>query len=333
MSLLSSLLEPTSVWMGGVLGVLWRQYGDVFSLYMGGRLVVVLASYSAIREALVTFADVFSDRPNLFISNFKNNKGIALASGPNWKEQRKTSLDILRAMGLGKNVLADKIQEEVAHYIRAIKGHQGAPVDLARMTQVSVSNNVASILLGTRFQYTDPELMRLLDIHDRNFKLIAATSILNSFPSLDKLPGGLFKGKELGGNMKEEFGFMERVVARHRKNWDDKKTDPENTDFIYSYLRQMENLKILRKAHRTCSLPAQRPRRPLSAGPWSTSSTTPACRTGASRRSLGPRRPPSMSDRPQLTYLEATVREVPRKADLVPLAILHASADDVTFRG
>jgi hypothetical protein len=51
--------------------------------------------------------------------------------GPAWKEQRTTALQILREMGMGKNVLAERVQEEVAHYVQAIEKHQGAPVDLA----------------------------------------------------------------------------------------------------------------------------------------------------------------------------------------------------------
>ncbi|KAL8615092.1 hypothetical protein ACOMHN_009168 [Nucella lapillus] len=54
---------------------MWRrQYGNVFSLYMGGRLVVVLASHSAIREALVTFTDVFSNRPYSFAVDYITKK-------------------------------------------------------------------------------------------------------------------------------------------------------------------------------------------------------------------------------------------------------------------
>ena len=51
-----------------------RQYGDVFSFYLGSKLVVVMVGYSAIHEALVKFADVFSDRPSMFITE-KISKG------------------------------------------------------------------------------------------------------------------------------------------------------------------------------------------------------------------------------------------------------------------
>ena len=54
-----------------------RQYGDVFSLYMGGRLVVVLNGLPVIKEALVSFADVFSDRPHtVTFDRINNNEGI-----------------------------------------------------------------------------------------------------------------------------------------------------------------------------------------------------------------------------------------------------------------
>ena len=56
-----------------------RQYGDVFSLYMGGRLVVVLSGFPAIKEAFVKLADVFSDRPHSFISDrLTENRGTPL---------------------------------------------------------------------------------------------------------------------------------------------------------------------------------------------------------------------------------------------------------------
>lgn len=82
------------------------------------------------------------------------------------------SLEILRDFGLGKNLLADKIQEEITHYIRAIEDHQGAPVDLHSLTSVSVSNNICSIVFGKRFKYDDPDFINYLQLFDENMKNI-----------------------------------------------------------------------------------------------------------------------------------------------------------------
>ena len=48
---------------------------------------------------------------------------------------------------------------------------------------------------------------------------------------------------------------------------------------------------------------------------------------------IGPDRAPSMRDKQEMTYLEATTLEVLRKADIVPMSASHGLASDVTFRG
>ena len=45
---------------------IWRkQYGDVFSLYIGSQLIVILNGFSIINDALVKNSEVFSDRPRM----------------------------------------------------------------------------------------------------------------------------------------------------------------------------------------------------------------------------------------------------------------------------
>ncbi|KAL8615082.1 hypothetical protein ACOMHN_009167 [Nucella lapillus] len=326
-----------------------RQYGDVFSLYMGGRLVVVLASYSAIREGLVALADVFSDRPSTFMMDqIANNHGIAAASGPVWKEQRKTSLEILRQMGMGKNVLAEKIQEEITHYIRAIRDHQETPADFARMTQISVSNNICSIIFGKRFLYNDPEFLNYMQRFERNFKLLSGTAILNFIPILAYIPGDPFKGQELLDNAKCIYGFVDRQVADHEKVLDKGRGGHEDGDFIYSYLHQIRRHQ--EQGDTETSLTGEGLQKTVgdlfAAGTETTSTTIlwallfflhhPHVQDKCFQEIsdvIGPHRPPSMSDRPKMTYLEATITEVLRRADIVPFSLLHSSSRDVTFRG
>ena len=121
--------------------------------------------------------------------------GIGGTSGRIWKEQRKTSLEILRELGMGKNLLADKIQEEVTHYIRALEDLEGAPVDLSKLTRVSVSNNICSIVFGQRFEYDDSGFRDCLNAMDQLFKILAGRFskklpfwiLLSTFLSLQKL--------------------------------------------------------------------------------------------------------------------------------------------------
>ncbi|PVD29113.1 hypothetical protein C0Q70_11710 [Pomacea canaliculata] len=58
-----------------------RQYGDVFSLYLGSQLVVVLNGYKVIKDTLVKKADVFSHRPDsLLLDIITDSKGKLKAS-------------------------------------------------------------------------------------------------------------------------------------------------------------------------------------------------------------------------------------------------------------
>ncbi|KAL8581441.1 hypothetical protein ACOMHN_004326 [Nucella lapillus] len=324
-----------------------RRYGDVFSLYLGPKLTVVLASYSAIRQALVSMPDAFLDRPQDFnMDQLIRNKGIIGSSGRTWREQRKTSLSILRAMGMGRNVLADKIQEEVAHYVRAIKDHQGAAVDVSQMTQVSVANNICSIIMGARFHYHDPHFLACLHMLRENFSMIAGTAVLNYLPVLGHLPGDPLRKHTALANSDALFAFVGQHVADHRARLQE---DGElaDTDFIFCYLRHMQEARA--GGHLDTTLTEEGLINSVVdvflGGADSTSNlimwalllflhhplVQEKCFQEISEV-LGPHRPPSMSDRPQLVYLEATIQEVMRRADIGPLAGVHAASHDVTFR-
>ena len=93
-----------------------------------------------------------------------------MSSGSMWKEQRKTTINILRKLGMGSNIMAEKIQEEITHYINEINGHAGAAFDPFRLTQSSVSNNICSIVFGKRFDYDDPTFQEYLNISEFNSK-------------------------------------------------------------------------------------------------------------------------------------------------------------------
>ena len=67
---------------------------------------------------------------------------------------------------MGKNLLAEKIQEEITHYIRAVEDLQGAPADLSKLTQTSVSNNICSIVFGQRFEYDNPDFVSYIAVMD-----------------------------------------------------------------------------------------------------------------------------------------------------------------------
>ncbi|KAK7500081.1 hypothetical protein BaRGS_00008628 [Batillaria attramentaria] len=322
-----------------------RQYGDVFSLYMGGQLVVVLNGYHVIKEALVKHADVFSDRPSSFLNDkIAKNRGVVGTSGTRWKEQRKVSLEILREMGLGKNVLAERVQEEVTHYIKALNSYQGRPADVGEMTHASISNNICSIVFGRRFEYDDPTFTGCLKAIDENVKAIGANAVINFFPWLEYLPGDLFKLKRTLANV----AILENTLSRPQvKAHVDTYTDGDAKDFIHAYIREIRKHK---DNGQTTSINEENLVKIIGdlfvAGTETTASVirwalvfflhNPDVQDKCYdeiQRVVGTERAPSMRDKPELTYVEATVMEVLRKANVGPFAIQHGLSRDVTFHG
>ncbi|KAK7500080.1 hypothetical protein BaRGS_00008627 [Batillaria attramentaria] len=322
-----------------------RQYGDVFSLYMGGRLVVVLNGYQTIKEALVKNGDVFSERPSIFVMDrIVNNKGVAGSSGAVWKEQRKASLEILREMGLGKNVLAEKVQEEVTHYIKALHSYQGQQVDVSQMTHISISNNICSIVFGQRFEYDDSFFNTLLESVDLNMKTVGGSVVLNFMPWLEYLPGDLFKFKRTLANVDfVENNLIHPVLKEHIDNH----TEGNASDFIHAYIREIRKRE---ESGQPTTVNTENLLKIIGdlfvAG---TETTATAIRWALVfflhnpdvqdkcydeiQRVVGTERAPSMRDKPELTYLEATIMEVLRRGNIAPLAVQHGLSRDVTFHG
>lgn len=57
--------EGTAKNAAHVLSELAKVYGDVYSIFVGSQLIVVLNTYEVVRDALLNHSDVFSDRPDI----------------------------------------------------------------------------------------------------------------------------------------------------------------------------------------------------------------------------------------------------------------------------
>ena len=72
-----------------------QKYGDVFSLMLGNRLVVVLNGVDAIQEAMVKHSKAFAGRPQLHTFKLANPEGNSLTFtdySPQWRLSRKISV-------------------------------------------------------------------------------------------------------------------------------------------------------------------------------------------------------------------------------------------------
>ncbi|CAH1266085.1 CYP2D6 [Branchiostoma lanceolatum] len=92
-----------------------KKFGDVFTYYVLGKPWIILNGFSAIREALVANADVFSSRPAQPLAFLPDQSARGLLHEPytpRFKELKKFTMSALRDFGVGKKSMEGKILEE-----------------------------------------------------------------------------------------------------------------------------------------------------------------------------------------------------------------------------
>ncbi|NP_001268260.1 cytochrome P450 2B1-like precursor [Mesocricetus auratus] len=331
---------------GGLLNSFRRfqeKYGDVFTLHLGSKPVVMLYGTEAIREALVDQAEAFSGRTTIAVlkPTFMD-YGVIAANGERWKTLRRFSLVTMRDFGMGKRSVEERIQEEAQCLVEELRKSQGAPLDPTFLFQCITANIICSIVFGQRFDYKDGQFLRLLGLFYQTFSIISSlyTQMFECFPGFLKYFPGTHV--QVSKNLQELLDYIEHSVEKHRVNMD--ASNPR--DFIDTYLLRMEKEKSNPHTefhHRNLVTTVLS----LFFAGTETSSTTlrygfllmlkyPHVAEKVQREIdhvIGSDRPPSLDDRPKMPYTEAVIYEIQRFSDLVPTGVPHKVNKDTYFRG
>uniref|UniRef100_UPI0037E864C2 cytochrome P450 2U1 n=1 Tax=Semicossyphus pulcher TaxID=241346 RepID=UPI0037E864C2 len=333
-----------------VITELAKLYGNIYSLFVGSQLVVVLNGYEVIRDAFSNHPEVFSDRPDIpAISIMTKRKGIVFAPyGPVWRKQRKFCHTTLRNFGLGKLSLEpcilqglDTVKTELQ---RLNEESGGAGVDMAPLISHSVSNVICSLILGQRFHHEDREFRSMLDLMDHGLEICVNSPavLINIFPLLYHLPFGVFK--ELRQVERDITGFLKRFIARHRETLD--RNNPRDLTDMYL----MEMLDQQDAGNKDSSFTEDYLFYIIGdlfiAGTDTTANSVlwvllylvlhPDIQDKVQAEIdevVGTDRVPSLTDKGSLPFTEATIMEVQRMTVVVPLGIPHMASETTEFRG
>ncbi|XP_025098464.1 cytochrome P450 2U1-like [Pomacea canaliculata] len=180
---------------------------------------------------------------------------------------------------------------------------------------------------------------------DQNLKNLARTTAVNFISVLKYLPGDLFCVKRTLNNVAfVEDDFIYPQLDNHIKRYSDS-TGEAASDFVEAYLREMNKMKDKETTLDNPNL--IKVMGDLFVAGTETTATTirwalvyflhyPEVQDKCFqeiKRAIGTERAPTIRDRPELTYIEATIMEVLRHADIAPFAIQHGLACDTTFMG
>ncbi|XP_076987892.1 cytochrome P450 2B4-like [Tamandua tetradactyla] len=320
-----------------------EKYGDVFTVYLGPRPVVVLCGTDSIREALLDQSEDFSGRaPIAIVDQIFQGYGVAFANGERWKALRRFSLTTMRDFGMGKRSIEERIQEEARCLVEELHKSQGALLDPTFFFHAITANIICAIIFGERFAYKDPEFLRLLHLFNQSFALVSSFSsqVFELYSSLLKhFPG---THRKVHKNVQEVNDFIGHTVEKHRET-----LDPNAPrDLIDTYLLRMDKEKSNPDSefhHRNLILTG------LSLFFGGTETTSTTIRYGfliflkypqvaekvykEINQVIGPHRPPALDDRAKMPYTDAVIQEIQRFSDLLPFSLPRMVTKDTHFRG
>ncbi|CAL8365197.1 unnamed protein product [Lota lota] len=341
--LLGSLLQLDLNRPHNTLRELSKKYGSVFTVYFGPEKVVVLAGYKTVKQALVDHADEFGGRYIACVFEDINQQyGILASNGDNWKEMRRFALSNLRDFGMGKKTAEEKILEECHYLIEVFEKHKGQPFDTSQPMSNAVSNIISSILYGSRFEYSDPQLNTMVKRSNETVRIMGTASIqlYNFFPWMGKWIKNL---KLLLKNVELQYNHCRDLVHQLKTS-----LNPEMSRcLIDTFLIRKQ------KDEDSCVTDSLYHERNLinvvgnlfAAGTDTTGATLrwallfmakyPQIQAQVQeelRRETGSRQV-RVEDRKNLPYTDAVIHETQRLASILPVAIPHVTTQDVTLQG
>lgn len=271
-------------------------------------------------------------------------KGVSFSNGHAWKEQRTVSLSILRSFGMGKNLLAERMQEEAGYLMKELASYKGKPVDTRVITNISTSNVICSILIGHRFDHEDKDFQDLMYKIGCLFADQQNVSMVNFLPWLRHVPGDFFQAKRITSTVQAILSMLKKFIELKRRHLED---SSDVCNLIDAYTIEMNKRKqsgiatvldddSLIKIMFELFL----------AGTETTSTTIYWCLLymlhnpdvqvkvfNEIKEKVGTNRTPSIQDKTQLPYLNAVITETQRLSSIVPLGVTHMCTEEVTLRG
>lgn len=327
---------------------LGKKYGSVYRLYLGSRLVIVLNDYNAIREAFVKQAEVFSGRPEELAAGIpkKYLKTFITTDGDFWKEHRRFTISLLRDCGVGKLSIESRMMEEINHFLEKVKEFKGEPADLKDLLSTSIANNICIMALGKRFEYGNPTFLKIKHSIDEALLVTSIVSAVNFFPWLKFIPRlqHLIARLDLEKLVITINTFLKKIVEEHKRNY----VPGQRDHYVNAYFtEQQQRLELNKSTEDFDELALINNMRILMlAGTETTSSTLlwgilymithPEIQKKVQDeldRVIGPDRTPSWNDKLRTPYTEATIYEIQRKANLVPLNLPHRNKEECQVAG
>ncbi|GFV68980.1 cytochrome P450 2F3 [Trichonephila clavipes] len=216
-----------------------KKYGNIMSVYLGPKYMVVLNDYNTAKEVLCNAAAL--DRsPDIF--SHLGDIGFIAENGESWVEQRRYCLSATRDLGLGRGHWEDLIMDEAISFMKYLADLKGKPTDISHDMASSITSNIISLLIGRRLNKDkDADKVQLsIDYADIAFTYTAPSNPTTVVPGLRKFCEKFkIAGFDKAFDTVQKFSsFIREEINLHKTSQDFRNVQ----DFINSYLEKISDL-------------------------------------------------------------------------------------------
>ncbi|XP_006890124.1 PREDICTED: cytochrome P450 2D17-like isoform X2 [Elephantulus edwardii] len=237
---------------------------------------------------------------------------------------------------------ADRPPSPVYEHLGFGANSEGRPFSPKIHLNKAVTNVISCLTHGRRFEYNDPNFLKLLEMVETGLKEDSGflREMLNVVPVLLRIPG---LASKLFSGLKAFMDLLDGLITEHQVTRD--RTQPPR-DLTDAFLDEVEKAKGNPESSFTNENLRMVVADLFSAGMVTTSTTLTwgllllLLHPDVQRRVqeeidevIGQGRPPEMADQARMPYTTAVIHEVQRFGDLVPLSVPHMTSCDTEVQG
>ncbi|THH14404.1 hypothetical protein EW146_g5920 [Bondarzewia mesenterica] len=319
-----------------------KKFGDLYSLWLGNQLFVIVSDPAIVKDLMVTNGAVFSSRKEMFVKSQIVFVGRGITATPyndRWRKHRRIAFGWLnqRAVDSYTSVL----DREATVLMKALYEESKAgtvPVNPQPHAGRCSLNNMATITFGTRTDSINHPLVgRALKLSREFMNCTGPMSNLVDFiPLLQRLPNPMLsRGKKLHKGLVDTYGGMIKDIER-RLNNGEQVVDCLAKTMIQ--VREEEELDHLDMTILTSAFMIGGVETTAAIMQWFSAliPAHPEVQRKAQEeldRVVGRDRLPTVEDEKDLPYCHAIVKEVERCHNPFWLGTPHVASEDFTYKG
>ncbi|XP_051735258.1 steroid 17-alpha-hydroxylase/17,20 lyase isoform X3 [Ctenopharyngodon idella] len=328
------------------------RYGPLFGMYAGPHFTLVVSEAGLVREVLLQRGREFAGRPKMVTTDLltQGGKDIAFADySPLWKNHRRLVHSSFTLFGEGSSKLQTIVYvcvcvcvlvlEAADSLCEELQSCGGQSSDLSPVLMRAVTNVICRLVFSSSYQPNDPELLKVMDYNVGIVQTIARGGLVDVFPWLR-----IFPNKDLK-KLKECVSVRDQLLRKKLLEHKMTLTPGEPRDLLDALLiGQMKGSggeDDITEDHVLMTAAEA-----FGAGVETTSTTLlwtiafllhhPQVQDRVQAEldeCLGRDRPPSLSDRSRLPFLDAVLCEVMRIRPVSPILIPHVAMQDTSLGG